>query len=581
MLVHLDLTNGFGSISRDSVAAALEQALPGHEHIIQHWIKETVYHYWYDATAAAHCFSVDEGVDQGDPLAAGGFCAGLHHGVLRELLQRVREWGGELRGYLDDLFVRIPAAKYNELLAFATPLFAAHGLQLNAGKTTVLPYSDSAASALPGNAAAAVREAPVLLGAFLARAARDSDVAGGMVADRVKRFLQNLEALRGAGLQAQSALACLRGWLGGALTHMLRLRGETVAAMLPIHQAIKGFLEQLVGASLPDDQAFLPLRLGGAGITDVRVLAPAAFLGSVALTLSATMKPRGVHTDQALATKFPCLTGDVDAALGALAAAGAARLPTRQEMLGEARVGVQKVAYATAAEAASDRLLQSLRPDHRAWLRSCSGPGAGAWLQPPRSSKDCMADPVFVASLVLRLRATGDLGPYAIELGDTLGGEAVRRHDELRDVVAGWLTKVTPHAVRTEQYLAELRNRDRDGRMDVVAADAAGARILVDTAVTHPVSSDPQRLARAALHDGAAGAAAEGHKRDRYPRAVGLVPFVVETGGRVCPAARAMARRLAPTDPALRSKTLAGLWQSVAVTVQRHNALQWLWVHGH
>ena len=63
----------------------------------------------------------------------------------------------------------------------------------------------------------------------------------------------------------------------------------------------------------------------------------------------------------------------------------------------------------------------------------------------------------------------------------------------------------------------------------------------------------------------------EGVKRSKYHLATGLVPFILETAGRIGPAARAMVRRLAPTEPAARSAAISSLWQSISVILQKHN----------
>ena len=63
-----------------------------------------------------------------------------------------------------------------------------------------------------------------------------------------------------------------------------------------------------------------------------------------------------------------------------------------------------------------------------------------------------------------------------------------------------------------------------------------------------------------------------GEKRTRYPLAVNLVPFILETGGRMGMAARNFARRLAPVGPN-RNVALQELWQDVATELQKQNAL--------
>ncbi len=48
---------------------------------------------------------------------------------------------------------------------------------------------------------------------------------------------------------------------------------------------------------------------------------------------------------------------------------------------------------------------------------------------------------------------------------------------------------------------------------------------------------------------------------------------MLETGGRIGPAARALARRIAPTGAEERTQALGGLWQTLSVALQKHNAV--------
>eukprot|EP00969_Alexandrium_andersonii_P205078 9061672-Alexandrium_andersonii.AAC.1 len=106
-----------------------------------------------------------------------------------------------------------------------------------------------------------------------------------------------------------------------------------------------------------------------------------------------------------------------------------------------------------------------------------------------------------------------------------------------------------------------------------MAGGAAGRRVLIDVAVAHAVSGSAGRWARAAQEDGAMAYAEEGSKRSKYKNAAGLVPFVLETGGRVGPAARALARRAAPTGAEERTQALGSLWQTLSVMLQKRNAI--------
>ena len=193
-----------------------------------------------------------------------------------------------------------------------------------------------------------------------------------------------------------------------------------------------------------------------------------------------------------------------------------------------------------------------------------------------RGKQESFDDTSFLVALRLRFRFLNFQGLYAVVLGHTAGGNANRRHNTVRDTVAVWLRKHTSGSVRVEQLILELAQDRGEARLDVVAYDATGARMLLDVAVVHAVSADQSRLARAALLAGAPARGREDSKRERYRDAVGLVPFVLETGGRVGEAARAMARHVAPTDPAERTQAISDLWRAVAVDVQKANAIMLL-----
>ena len=87
-------------------------------------------------------------------------------------------------------------------------------------------------------------------------------------------------------------------------------------------------------------------------------------------------------------------------------------------------------------------------------------------------------------------------------------------------------------------------------RLDVVVHDGA-ARSLVDVVIVSPLAGDDNFRRACARRDGRAARRAECAKRARYA-APDLVPFALETGGRIGTAARAFLMRLAESsdDPA-------------------------------
>lgn len=90
------------------------------------------------------------------------------------------------------------------------------------------------------------------------------------------------------------------------------------------------------------------------------------------------------------------------------------------------------------------------------------------------------------------------------------------------------------------------RSRRPAQRGDILAF-FPGAPVIGDVCVTHPLADSNVRAA--ALSDGAAAAAADQRKRDKYGRAgtgaFTLIPLCHETYGRVGPAAFAFLNRLA------------------------------------
>ena len=119
--------------------------------------------------------------------------------------------------------------------------------------------------------------------------------------------------------------------------------------------------------------------------------------------------------------------------------------------------------------------------------------------------------------------------------------------------------------------------------LDLEARGADVPRLYVDVTVHHAVPGDSDRLARAAATDGAVNLEAEAAKRARYPDGRTpwrVVPFAVETYGRLGRAALLQLRRLARAqaerlgeDAAGVASTLVVRWACrLSVALQRANA---------
>ena len=77
----------------------------------------------------------------------------------------------------------------------------------------------------------------------------------------------------------------------------------------------------------------------------------------------------------------------------------------------------------------------------------------------------------------------------------------------------------------------------------------------MDIAVTEASTPDLHERRQRAAGDGIAALREEDHKRRRYP-GPSLIPFVVESMGRLGESADALLRAMAPRDPVDRSRVL-------------------------
>ena len=195
-----------------------------------------------------------------------------------------------------------------------------------------------------------------------------------------------------------------------------------------------------------------------------------------------------------------------------------------------------------------EELLRELDQDERVDFRSCGGPGAGGFLEPPvcreEETPKCMPCAHFQVSLRDRLRL--DVCPEGARcqrrtkdgvvcgvLLDRRGKHAklcevgrarTGRHDSLRDFVAGYHRRTTGVVTHTEQrVVAWDRVNPRTGlmeeaRLDVATRDAiTGRSIFVDTTVTCAYSGYLPRQQARAGKDGLAAVNAVDVKRTRYP----------------------------------------------------------------
>ena len=228
----------------------------------------------------------------------------------------------------------------------------------------------------------------------------------------------------------------------------------------------------------------------------------------------------------------------------------------------------------------STRLVAALDTDDLAFFRSTRGPGASAFLEVPLEDRYVMADDRFAVAIRRRLGhphpQTGSppSGPvhckHTTQAGRVCdavldprgahleccapGGGLVARHDGITNLLAALARRHMDPRPRLEQVLPQLQSRVSgqvgQARLDVVMHDST-RRYLVDVTVVSAYAGNSSFRAACARRDGHAARRAAMGKRLKYDSA-DLVPFALETGGRVGGDARALLQALVAEadDPA-------------------------------
>ena len=144
----------------------------------------------------------------------------------------------------------------------------------------------------------------------------------------------------------------------------------------------------------------------------------------------------------------------------------------------------------------------------------------------------------------------------------------MRRHDAVRDLLLKRMSQHLGAATHLEQRVEAMAAEGRrEARLDVAVTVPGGPTNYLDVAVVEAYSDNAgielQREKRAA-----AAETMEGRKRNKYGANDRLVPFVVESHGRLGPAATRWLRAVYKGFPDLRRDLLMEL----SALVQSHTA---------
>ena len=269
----------------------------------------------------------------------------------------------------------------------------------------------------------------------------------GKVLDSYKAFLEALErVVRDAppkDPRVQSAVLLLRLCGQGKATHLLRTLPPTLTQAFAeeLDAATETTLENLcrLEALTPNQRAQLrlPLRRGGLGLRAQEPLRGLAYLGSWIGNLEGVRDrcPSGVASRERFAAGDRAWARALTEAQAELAAEGVHLTDQGDVLSSPPRAGwaweddsaevpqVQRALTKALEEKRQTQLLLRLSPEDRAWVRSCGGPGAGAWLSTaPSSEVETFTDGDYCAAV--RTRLCQEVSPPGLRCSNTYSSGA-------------------------------------------------------------------------------------------------------------------------------------------------------------
>lgn len=579
VVIALDFRAAFQMVRRGAVLRAVAAFAPWAWGTAHAWYDGVAHHVVRDSQGISHVITADRGVDQGCPLGAFLFALVLR-GPAEAVLAYARSLdpAAALAFYLDDGYLVIDAMHAPQVLDKLRAEFAQVGLELNDAKVKVW--------ARPGlsipEALQPIRtDSLKCLGRHLS-ASGSGDGHPGLecltpVGDLTVETQQlavmrdALLQLREAGLDRHTAVTLFRAYAGPAAQYALR------AAVVPDSEARRYDLElaqswsALLGrqVSAAETRFWLPTRMGGVGaMSAVQRAAPSAW-AAWSSVLPDLRDYFGADSAEALLDKAPVVQSALAGLHARVVALGAPSWFT-QSTLSQAICCPVRAAQLMPHihTRALKNLTGSMTTKQQAFYRTLRGPGAGGFLEPPLDDRYVISDNRFTIAVCRRLghpfpqHSTPPTGPLlctnTTQAGRVCGAQCdpdgshleccgagggfLVRHDGLVNGICEFAKRGMDARPKVEQVvpqlLAKVCGQVGQARMDVVLHDGA-KRMLVDVTVVSPYAGDATFVNACSRRDGHAARRAAIAKRAKYD-SVDLVPFAVETGGRLGADARAL-----------------------------------------
>ncbi len=558
--VKIDFSNAFNCIRRDSVLAAVANAVPeiyrfchlayNHTSILQYGNKT---------------IESQEGVQQGDPLGPLLFSLVVH-----PLLTSLRS--NLAIGYLDDFTLGGPLETVAADVASIRSKGASLGLSLNAEKSEVISHSGNISNSQFAGFRQVTLDSATLLGAPI--------FCGQAMDDILSTLLENLKLAvdKLQHITAHDALVLLKTCLGGPkLQYILRVSPCCDhPLLLQFDEQLRLALTQTCNITLTDDQwnqASLPVWSGGLGVRSVFMLASSAFLASAAGTLP--LQSQILRNTQAA-------EGDTRTAskhwLSISGLPSDASVPAGSQRILDAIV-VNHV-YQT-------QLKNETKPYHRARLLAAAAAHSGDWLHAVPISACGLRLNNEAVRVAVGLRLGSELcQPYRCICGaavDTRGSHALscrrnpgrsQRHHLVNDLIWRSLSKAGFPSIKEPQGLLRTDGKRPDGL--TLTPWKEGRCATWDVTVTDTVAASYLNATSACA--GSAAEAAAKRKEEKYAEISAtyhFFPLAFETFGPInhvgseflCSLGQRLS--LISDDP----RETSFLFQRLSVSIQRFNSV--------
>ena len=553
IVLKTDVRNAFNSVSRCHLLEQVFQSFPDlSSHAQQMYGGFSSLVYMQGSTPVI--ISSEEGVHQGDPLGPALFAIAIHQCLtnLQSSYSKIR-----VLSYLDDVFLMGDPDTVLDAFRSLRESFSKINLEIAKSKCEIFSPADSIlipdSEGLPVSHNGSIfLGTPVGTPAFISSSCLEFAQSGDLLCEE----LTNLDDI-------QSSILLLRFCHVPRLNHLAR----TVAPVFFENAAAAHDLQtrmaftHLIGDQGINDQvwqqAVLPIRLGGFGLTSVSSIACAAFVAAWS------------HSILELPLRFPDLRPDIDCLIhkptGIIGVELHKSLPA-DKSISNFLTGVNKIQQNLSKSffESEARCLVANAPTARdaARFRSLQGKGAGAWLNAIPTSYEFALNPrEFRLASRLRLGLPISVSEWITDcncgasLDDSgyhlltckTGGGPVWSHESLASVWSDCLKNLNiPHRREPRHRYMTSENRP-----DIVVFDSQwGANIELDVALAHPWSSDI--FPKSSDVDGAAAKRREDRKEDKYKKErlpggsqVNMIPLVMEHFGRWGEEARKYLRKLA------------------------------------